>query len=141
MAIVKPKRSFTIKREYFPADSRIVFTGIQSDETGENKSVVWVEEFSYADLPAELNDYATAHGWGQKIGDKAALAADSTPEQRRAAIAAERDRIVAERSWDALTRAAAAPRKSAEEMLAELSEADFEAMMARVAAKRANAIG
>ena len=94
---------------------------VKYDATGENPQELWSESFDYSGMPDDVNAYATAHGWNQKIGDKAALKTGATPEEKHAAIRSEIDRLNTERSWDALTKAAA-PRKSVEEMFAELSD-------------------
>ena len=134
------KREYTLVRDVRPTDTTVSFTMVKYDATGENPQELWSESFDYSGMPDDVNAYATAHGWNQKIGDKAALKTGATPEEKHAAIRSEIDRLNTERSWDALTKAAA-PRKSVEEMFAELSDEALEQLMTARAAKLANRVG
>ena len=134
------KREYTLVRDVWPTAKTVSFTMVKYDATGENPQDLWTESFDYSGMPDNVNAYATAHGWNQKIGDKAALKTGTTPEEKRAAIRSEIDRLNTERSWDVRTRAAA-PRKSVEEMFAELSDEALEQLMRARAEKLANRVG
>ena len=114
--MTETKRTCGIVRKVDPAAHTVTFEAWRYGED-EKRITVATYVFAYGDLPDTLNAEATAHGWNQKVGDKAAKDAGTSPEAKLDEIRAEGERIRTELTWNAKTRAT----KSADTMLAELS--------------------
>lgn len=88
---IERKRTEWIDRDIDVETSTVTFTGMRQTATMDKPVVMWTEILTWTKCAPETCAYATGHGFAARLGDKTALPAGATMDERKAAIVEMRD--------------------------------------------------